>query len=315
MKYLVTGAAGFIGSNISRRLLKDNYAVRGFDNFSTGKRKNLVDLHGKDNFELIKGDLRNPEEIKEAVKDIDVIFHQAAVPSVQRSVENPVLVNDSNINGTLNLLIAAREEGVKKVVYASSSSIYGFNKKLPKAEDMPAEPISPYALSKYTGERYCQIFSEIYNLPTICLRYFNVFGPYQDPDSEYSAAIPKFINRILKDKQPVIFGDGEQSRDFTYVANVVEANILAANSKVMGEVINIASGERITINEVVHILNKILNKKTEPVYKKSRVGEVKHSLADISKAREKIGYLPKFKFIEGLRKTVEWYQTGKKQIS
>jgi nucleoside-diphosphate-sugar epimerase len=315
MKYLVTGAAGFIGSNIFRRLLKDNYAVRGFDNFSTGKRKNLVDLHGKDNFELIKGDLRNPEEIKEAVKDIDVIFHQAAVPSVQRSVENPVLVNDSNINGTLNLLIAAREEGVKKVVYASSSSIYGFNKKLPKAEDMPAEPISPYALSKYTGERYCQIFSEIYNLPTICLRYFNVFGPYQDPDSEYSAAIPKFINRILKDKQPVIFGDGEQSRDFTYVANVVEANILAANSKVMGEVINIASGERITINEVVHILNKILNKKTEPVYKKSRVGEVKHSLADISKAREKIGYLPKFKFIEGLRKTVEWYQTGKKQIS
>jgi nucleoside-diphosphate-sugar epimerase len=315
MKYLVTGAAGFIGSNIFRRLLKDNYAVRGFDNFSTGKRENLEDLERKDNFELIEGDLRNPEEIKEAVKNVDIILHEAAVPSVQRSVENPVLVNNSNINGTLNLLIAAREEGVKKVVYASSSSIYGFNEILPKTEDMPVEPISPYALSKYTGERYCKIFSEIYNLPTICLRYFNVFGPYQDPDSEYSAAIPKFTKLMLEDKQPIIFGDGEQSRDFTYVENVVEANILAANSKITGEVINIASGERITINEVVHVLNKILNKKTEPVYKESRVGEVKHSLADISKAREKIGYLPKFKFIEGLRKTVEWYQTREKQIS
>ncbi|MBN1694196.1 SDR family oxidoreductase [candidate division WOR-3 bacterium] len=315
MKYLITGAAGFIGSNITRRLLKDNCKVRGFDNFSTGRRENLEDLKGKDNFKLIEGDLRNPAEIREAVKNIDIILHEAAVPSVQRSLENPVLINESNINGTLNLLIAAREAGVKKVVYASSSSIYGLNKKLPKIEAMPAEPISPYALSKYTGERYCQIFYEIYNLPTICLRYFNVFGPYQNPDSEYSAAIPIFINRILKDKQPVIFGDGEQSRDFTYVENVVEANILAANSKVMGEIINIASGERITINEVVHILNKFLNKKTEPVYKESRVGEVKHSLADISKAREKIGYFPKFKFIEGLRKTVEWYQTREKQIS
>jgi nucleoside-diphosphate-sugar epimerase len=309
MKYLITGAAGFIGSNITRRLLKDNCKVKGFDNFSTGKRENLEDLKRKNNFELIEGDLRNLEEIKEAVKNVDIILHEAAVPSIQRSVENPVLINDSNINGTLNLLIAAREEGVKKVVYASSSSIYGFNKKLPKTEAMPAEPISPYALSKYTGERYCQIFYEIYNLPTICLRYFNVFGPYQNPDSEYSAAIPKFINRILKDKQPVIFGDGEQSRDFTYVENVVEANILAANSEVMGEVINIACGERVSINEVVQILSTILNKEIKPVYKKGRVGEVKHSLADISKARSKIGYEPKYKFTEGLRKTINWYKT------
>jgi len=308
MKYLVTGAAGFIGSNIIRRLLKDNCEVRGFDNFSTGKRGNLEDFEGKGNFELIEGDLRNPGEIKKALKNVDVVMHEAAVPSVQRSVENPVFVNDSNINGTLNLLIAAKEEGVRKVVYASSSSIYGCNKKLPKKEDMPVEPISPYSLSKYTGERYCQIFSEIYSLPTICLRYFNVFGPYQDPNSEYSAAIPKFIDLMLEDKQPVIFGDGEQSRDFTYIENVVEANILAADSDITGEVINIACGEKVSINEVVQILSTILNKDIKPVYKETRVGEVKHSLADISKAKNKIGYKPKYKFAEGLRKTVEWFE-------
>jgi len=256
--------------------------------------------------------LRNRDEIKKAVKKVDIILHQAAVPSVQRSVENPVLVNNSNINGTLNLLIAAKEARVKKVVYASSSSIYGFNEKLPKKEDMPAEPISPYSLSKYTGERYCQIFSEIYNLSTICLRYFNVFGPYQDPGSKYSAAIPKFINLILEDKQPVIFGDGEQSRDFTYVENVVEANILAANSNLTGEVFNIACGEIISIKEVVQILNTILNKDIKPIFKEGRIGEVKHSLADIGKARNKIGYKPKYKFTEGLRKTVEWFQKIKR---
>ncbi len=305
MKYLVTGAAGFIGSNITRRLLKDNCEVRGFDNSSTGKRKNIEDLERKDIFEFIEGDLRNLDEIKKAVKDIDIVLHQAAVPSIQRSVENPVFVNDSNVNGTLNLLVAAKEEGVKRVVYASSSSVYGTGEELPKREDMAVEPISPYALSKYTGERYCQIFSEIYNLPTICLRYFNVSGPHQDPNSEYSAAIPKFINLMLEDKQPVIFGDGKQSRDFTYVENVVDANIFAANSEVRGEVINIACGKRISINEVIQLLNTILNKSIKPVYKKGRVGEVKHSLADISKARSKIGYEPKYKFTEGLKKTVE----------
>jgi len=312
MKYLVTGAAGFIGSNITRRLLKDNCEVRGFDNFSTGKRENLEGFEGKGNFELIEGDLRNPDEIRKALKKVDVVLHQAAVPSVQRSVENPIFVNDSNVNGTLNLLVAAKEKGVNKVVYASSSSIYGFNEKLPKREDMPVEPISPYALSKYTGERYCRIFSEIYDLPTICLRYFNVFGPYQDPNSEYSAAIPKFINLMLENEQPIIFGDGKQSRDFTYVENVVEANILAANSDVMGEVINIACGERVSINEVVQILSTILNKDIKPVYKETRVGEVKHSLADINKAKNKIGYEPKFRFAEGLRKTVEWFEKRKR---
>ena len=311
MKYLVTGAAGFIGSNIIRTLLKENFNVRGFDNFSTGKRQNLQELEEVNNFELIEGDLRNPDVIKKAVKDIDIIIHEAAVPSVQRSVENPVFVNDSNINGTLNLLMAASDEGVKKLIYASSSSIYGFNKKLPKKEDMPVEPISPYALSKYTGERYCQIFSEIYNLPTICLRYFNVFGPRQDPNSTYSAAIPKFINLMLEDKQPVVFGDGEQSRDFTYVKNVIEANMLAAKSNISGEVINIACGERISINKVITILNKILNKDIKPIYKKARAGEVKHSLADISKARNQIGYKPEYKFIEGLKETVDWYKKKK----
>jgi len=309
MKYLVTGAAGFIGSNIIRRLLNDYCEVRGFDNFSTGKRENLKDLKGQSNFEFVEGDLTNLEDIKKAVENIDIVFHEAAIPSVQRSVDNPILINDSNIKGTLNLLIAAKEQKVKKVVYASSSSIYGLKEFLPKTEDMPVEPISPYALSKYTGERYCQIFSQIYKLPTICLRYFNVFGPYQDPNSEYSAAIPKFINLMLQDIRPVIFGDGKQSRDFTYVENVVEANILAANSKATGEIINIASGERITINEVVHILNKILDERIKPAYREARPGEVKHSLADISKARIKLGYIPRFKFIEGLEKTVEWYQT------
>jgi len=312
MKYLVTGAAGFIGSNITRRLLKDNCEVRGFDNFSTGKRENLEGFEGKGNFELIEGDLRNPDEIRKALKKVDVVLHQAAVPSVQRSVENPIFVNDSNINGTLNLLVAAKEKGVKKVVYASSSSIYGVDERLPKREDMPVDPISPYALSKYTGERYCRIFSEIYDLPTICLRYFNVFGPYQDPNSEYSAAIPKFINLMLENEQPIIFGDGKQSRDFTYVENVVEANILAANSDVMGEVINIACGERVSINEVVQILSTILNQDIKPVYKETRVGEVKHSLADINKAKNKIGYEPKFGFAEGLRKTVEWFEKRKR---
>lgn len=311
MKYLVTGVAGFIGSNLARRVLKDNCKVRGFDNFSTGKRKNLEDLEKQDNFEFIEGDLRNPKAIKEAIKNIDIVLHQAAVPSVQRSIENPFFVNDSNINGSLNLLIAAKEQGVKKVVYASSSSIYGFDEKLPKKENMPADPISPYSLSKYTGEKYCQIFSEIYDVPTVCLRYFNVFGPYQDPNSDYSAAIPKFINLMLKDKQPVIFGDGEQSRDFTYVENVVEANILAADSAIRGDVINIACGERVSINKLVQILNTILNKEIKPVYKESRAGEVKHSVADISKARDKIGYEPKYKLAEGLRKTVEWYQKRK----
>jgi len=309
MKYLVTGAAGFIGSNIIRRLLKDHCEVRGLDNFSTGKRENLKDLNEQSNFQFVEGNLINPEDIKKAIENIDIVFHEAAIPSVQRSVDNPIIINDSNIKGTLNLLIAARAQKVKKIVYASSSSIYGLKEMLPKTENMPVEPISPYALSKYTGERYCQIFSRIYKLPTICLRYFNVFGPYQDPNSEYSAAIPKFINLMLQDKRPVIFGDGKQSRDFTYVENVVEANILAANSKVTGEIINIASGERITINEVVHILNKILDKRIKPSYKEARLCEVKHSLADISKAREKLGYIPRFAFIEGLGKTVEWYQT------
>jgi UDP-glucose 4-epimerase len=312
MKYLVTGAAGFIGSNITRRLLKNNCEVRGFDNFSTGKRNNLADLEVEENFEFIEGDLRNPKEIKTAVKNVDIILHQAAVPSVQRSIENPLLVNDSNIVGTLNMLIAAKKAQVKKIVYASSSSIYGFNEKLPKKENMSAEPISPYALSKYTGERYCQIFYEIYNLPTICLRYFNVFGPYQDPDSDYSAAIPKFINLMLQDKQPEIFGDGEQSRDFTYVENVVEANILAANSKANGEVVNIACGERVSINELIKILNTILKKEIRPIYRERRRGEVKHSLADIGKAKNIIGYKPKYLFTEGLKNTVEWLQKQKK---
>jgi len=307
-RYLVTGGAGFIGSNIVKYLLKAGHKVKVFDDFSTGKKENIQEFVDMDNFELYEGDSRNIKDIKEVIKGIGYVLHQAAIPSVQRSIEHPIKSNDSNIKGTLNLLLAARDEGVKKVVYASSSSIYGPSQNLPKREDMPVNPISPYALTKYTGEKYCQIFSDIYGLPTVCLRYFNVFGPKQDPNSEYSAVIPKFINLMLKGTRPIIFGDGEQSRDFTYVDNVVRANIKAAHSDIIGEVINIACGGRITINKIVEKINEILQSNIIPRYENPRQGDIRHSKADISKAKNLLSYSPIIDFINGLNKTVEWFK-------
>jgi len=313
MKYLVTGGAGFIGSNIVKELLKRSEQVRVLDNFATGKRENLFEFRGNQNFELIEGDLRSFHIVRNAVKGIDYILHQGALPSVPRSINDPITTNDVNILGTLNILEAAKEFGVKRVVYASSSSVYGNSEGsasgrseiLPKTEDMPVQPLSPYAVSKYTAERYCQIYYKIYGLETVVLRYFNVFGPNQDPTSQYSAVIPKFIKLIKENKRPIIYGDGTQSRDFTYVSNNVEANLLACTAKnVTGEVFNIACGERYTLLQLVENINNILGKNIEPVFEKERVGDVKHSLAGIDKAKKMLGFKVVCGFEEGLGKLI-----------
>lgn len=304
--YLVTGGAGFIGSNIVKALLQKEQRVRVLDNFATGKRENIFEFKGNPEFELIEGDLRSFHTVRSAVKGMDYILHQGALPSVPRSVIDPLTTNDVNILGTLNILEAAKEFGIKRVVYASSSSIYGDNETLPKVEDMPVKPLSPYALSKYTGERYCQIFTKIYGLETVCLRYFNVFGPNQDPTSQYSAVIPKFIGLMLKGKRPTIFGDGTQSRDFTHVSNNVAANLLACTAKgISGEVFNIACGESFTLTQLLDIINNILGIKIEPNFEPERPGDVKHSLADISSAKEKLGFSVITRFKDGLSEIVK----------
>ncbi len=309
MKYLVTGGAGFIGSNIVKRLLGNGEIVRVLDNFATGRRENLLEFLDDPDFELVEGDLRSFHIVRSAVKGIDYILHQGALPSVPRSINDPITTNDVNILGTLNILEAAKEFGAKRVVYASSSSVYGNSEILPKVEDMPVQPLSPYALSKYTGERYCQIYYKIYGLETVGLRYFNVFGPNQDPTSQYSAVIPKFIKLMKEDKRPIIYDDGNQSRDFTYVDNVVEANLLACTAdKAVGEVINIACGERYTLLQLVDTINKILGKSIEPVFEKARVGDVKHSLAGIEKAQRLLGFKVACGFEEGLKRLIENYK-------
>ena len=309
MKYLVTGGAGFIGSNIVSELLKQGQQVVVLDNFATGKRENILPLMKNENLTMIEGDLRSFHIVRSAVKGVDYILHQGALPSVPRSINDPITSNDVNILGMLNILEAAKEFGVKRVITASSSSIYGNSETLPKVETMPVNPLSPYALTKYAQERYCQIFSQIYGLETVALRYFNVFGPNQDPTSQYSAVIPKFIKLIMADKEPVIYGDGSQSRDFTFVENNVWANIQACTApKAAGEVINIACGERYTLIDLVNMINEILGKKIEPKFEKDRAGDVKHSLAGIDKAKEVLGYEVKVDFREGLRRTVEYFQ-------
>lgn len=312
-KYLVTGGAGFIGSNIVKKILENGDFVRVVDNLSTGKKENVEEFLDNKNFEFFEGDLADLEFAKKSVGGIDFVIHQAAVPSVPRSIEDPIKSNNANVVATLNLLVAARDEKIKKFVYASSSSIYGDNPELPKKEDFPIRPISPYALTKYVGERYCQIFNNIYGLPTVCLRYFNVFGPKQNPDSQYSAVIPKFIKCFLNDQAPEIFGDGEQSRDFTFVNNVVEANLLAANSENgNGEVFNVACNGQTSLNQLVDELCKITGKDIKPNYKEKRLGDVPHSRADISKINKIFGYEPKVEFKEGLIKTFNWYKDGSK---
>jgi len=310
-RFLVTGGSGFIGSNIVKELLNKQHFVRVLDNFSTGKRENLLEFKNNPNFELIEGDLRSFHIVRKAIQSeggVDYVLHQGALPSVPRSIKDTITTNDVNILGTLNVLEASRETNVKRVVYASSSSVYGNSKLLPKVEDMPICPLSPYALSKYTAERYCQIYSNLYGLETICLRYFNVFGIRQDPTSEYSAVIPKFINLIKEGISPVIFGDGTQSRDFTYVDNVVHANILACYEKgISGEVFNIACGARYSLITLVQQINQILGTKIEPTFSSERTGDVLHSQASIEKAKTILNYSVKVDFTDGLIKTVANY--------
>lgn len=306
MRYLVTGGAGFIGSNIVKELLLRGEYVTVLDSFATGKRENLFPFMENPNFELIEGDLRSFHIVRNAVKGVEYVLHQGALPSVPRSINDPITTNDVNILGTINILEAAKEFSVKRVIYASSSSVYGDSETLPKVESMPIKPLSPYALSKYTAERYCQIYNNLYGLETVCLRYFNVFGPNQDPTSQYSAVIPKFIRLISKGKKPTIYGDGKQSRDFTFVTNNVEANILACTAKnVAGEVFNIACGENYTLLDLVDAINDILGTNVTPVFAASQAGDVKHSLADISKCKKILGFNVNCKFEEGLRKLIE----------
>lgn len=307
MKYLVTGGAGFIGSNLVEALLQRGHSVKVLDNFSTGKRENIKRFES--DIELIEGDIRSLHIVEEAMKGTDVVLHEAALPSVPRSIKDPVTTNEVNVSGTLNILNAAVAAKTKRVVFASSSSIYGNNPELPKHEDMVPNPLSPYAVSKLAGENYCKVFAQIYGLETVALRYFNVFGPNQDPSSQYSAVIPKFINSVLKNESPVIYGDGEQSRDFTYISNVIEANILASEVKIDSPVIvNCACHDRITLNELVSAINKILNKDVKPEYNTERTGDVKHSFAAIGKAEKLLSYRVADPFVNGLEKTIAYFQ-------
>jgi nucleoside-diphosphate-sugar epimerase len=307
-RFLVTGGAGFIGSNICAKLISQGCFVRVIDNLLTGKKSNLAGILEK--IEFIEADMGDPDIARRAMKGIDVVLHQGALPSVPRSVDDPAATHRHCVDATFTLLLAARDAKVKRFVYAASSSAYGDTPTLPKIETMPVNPLSPYAAAKLMGEYYCSVFYKVFGLETISLRYFNVFGPNQDPTSQYAAAIPAFVTSILKDKSPTVYGDGEQSRDFTYVDNVVEANLLAARAKqTKGEVVNIACGEAVTVNEIIDMINDIFGKSVKPIYVPSRKGDVKHSLADISLAKKLIGYRPVVLFKEGLQKAIEWYRT------
>ena len=307
-KYLVTGAAGFIGRSIAAALLERGDSVRGVDNFATGKRENLLGLEA---MEFVEGDLADAAVCTEVCRGVEVVFHEAALPSVPRSVADPVASNVACVDATLNLLVAAREAGVRRVVYAASSSAYGDTPTLPKHEAMLPNPISPYAVAKLAGEYYMRSFARVYGLETVSLRYFNVFGPYQDPTSQYSGVMAVFCRKMLAGEEPTIFGDGETSRDFTYIENTVKANLLAAEApaaQVAGRVMNVATGVRVTLNQVVEGLREITGYKGPVTYAPERAGDIKHSLADISAARELLGYEPGVSFREGLRRTVEWYR-------
>ncbi|MBW2313670.1 MAG: SDR family oxidoreductase [Deltaproteobacteria bacterium] len=306
---VVTGGAGFIGSHLSRSLVKQGRRVRIIDDLSTGQKERILDLldeHG-DLCEFREQDIKDIDALNDTFAGAETIYHQAALPSVPRSVNDPISSNDANIDGTLNVFVAARDARVRKVVYASSSSVYGDSKELPKRESMPFNPLSPYAITKCVGEMYGRVFSNLYGLGTVGLRYFNVFGPAQDPTSQYSAVIPKFITRMMKGEGPIIYGDGEQSRDFTFIENVVAANQCAARSEASGIAVNVACGERYTLNQLVGHLNDILGTSLEASYEDPRAGDVKHSMAGIERAAEAIGFEPRVGFEEGLRATVEFY--------
>ena len=307
--YLITGIGGFIGSSLARALLARGEQVRGVDNFSTGKRENIVEL--MDRIDLREADLLDVDAMHKACAGADFVLHQAAIPSVPKSVLDPLGSNRANIDGTVNLLVAARDAKVKRVVYAASSSAYGDTPTLPKHEEMKPDPPSPYAVQKLAGEHYMLSFYRCYGLETVCLRYFNVFGPRQDPSSPYSGVLAKFITLMLRGEQPTIFGDGEQSRDFTYIDNVVHANLLACTAlahQVAGRMFNVATGDRITLNQTFKALQGLTGFSGEPVYGPERGGDIKHSLADISKAEAEFGYRVTVEFEEGLRRTVDWYR-------
>lgn len=307
--YLVTGVAGFIGSSIAQALLQRGDRVRGVDDFSTGKRSNLDRLRGLD---FVEGDLSRPGVAEGVCRGVQVIFHEAALPSVPRSVADPLGSNRANVDGTLQLLVAAQQAGVSRLVYAGSSSAYGNNPVLPKREDFLPAPLSPYAVAKLAGEHYLAAFHAVHGITTVTLRYFNVFGPYQDAGSAYAAVLAKFINAMLDGDVPTINGDGEHSRDFTFIDNVVHANLLAAAApaeKVGGQVINVATGQRISLNQVIEVLRGQLGYRGEVKHGPPRAGDVVHSLADISRARQLLGYEPQVNFADGLARTVAWYRT------
>ena len=307
MRVLVTGGAGFIGSHLAARLLADGHDVRILDNFATGRRWNIEAIGG--DVELVEGDIQSYERANKAVRGCEIVFHQAALPSVPRSIQDPLTSNATNVVGTLNILLAARDEGVRRVICASSSSVYGANPTLPKHEDLPALPISPYATAKLASEGYCRSFGIGYDLDTVALRYFNVFGARQDPTSQYAAVIPNFITALLQGAPVTIFGDGEQSRDFTHVDNVVDANLLAIDAAgVSGTTLNIAYGHKVTLNQLVAELQELIGSNAEVRYEPARPGDVKHSLADLTRAREDLGYEPVIDLREGLSRTVEHYR-------
>jgi UDP-glucose 4-epimerase len=308
--YLITGIGGFIGSSLARELLRRGEQVRGVDNFSTGKPENLTPILGQIDFR--EADILDLDAMKAACTGIDYVLHQAAIPSVPKSVLDPIGSNRANVDGTVNVLVAARDAKVKRVIYAASSSAYGDTPTLPKREDMTPDPISPYAVAKLAGERYMISFYRCYGLETVSLRYFNIFGPRQDPSSQYSGVLAKFIAQMLDGKQPTIFGDGEQSRDFTYIDNCVNANLLACKApaeQAAGKVFNVATGRQITLNQAFTVLQNITSFSGSPIYGPERGGDIKHSLADISLAQKHLGYAPVVDFEDGLKQTVEWYRS------
>ena len=309
MRVLVTGGGGFIGSHLAERFLRDGHDVRVLDNFSSGRRDNLLPLLSE--IELVEGDIQSYERVHTAVRGCDLVVHQAALPSVPRSVQDPLTSNATNVIGTLNVLLAARDSGVQRVVCASSSSVYGANETLPKAEHLPVEPISPYAVGKLASEGYCRSFWEVYGLDTVALRYFNVFGPRQDPLSQYAAVVPIFISALLEGKQPVIYGDGNQTRDFTYIENVVDGTTLALTAPgVAGKVFNVAFGGGVTVNELFERVRELAGADVEPRYVEARPGEVRQSQADISRAASELGYEPSVSLRDGLSLTIESYRSS-----
>ena len=308
---LVTGGAGFIGSHIASALASGGARVRVIDDLSTGYRENLEEIKG--DLDFVQGSLADEASLKKAIEDVELVFHEAAIPSVPRSVENPRQTHIASVESTFSLLLAAREHKVKRVVYAASSSAYGDQPTLPKVETMLPEPLSPYAVAKLVGEHYCQVFTRVYGLETVSLRYFNVFGPRQDPSSQYSGVVSRFISDLLGGERPVIYGDGEQSRDFTYIQNVVDANLKAAESaKGIGQVINIANGERISLNQLLDELKSLTGKPDVVAdYQEPRAGDVKHSLADITRARELLGFEPRVGLRPGLELTIDWWKSSR----